>query len=348
MKILTATSPGHDGRPNEDFVGDVPGAVVLLDGAGIRGTDAVCHHGVAWYSHTLGATLLGRLARDGGRDLVSALADSIVEVAGRHRHTCDIGSPISPQSTVAMIRFADDRADFLVLADAYVVLDMVDARPRVVTDIREVSVRRECTAALNGLLPGTREYEQTEQFVIDALRARRNQPGGYWIAKDDPTAATQAVTGSVPLGQLNGAALLSNGASRIVDPYNSPTGRPSWSGSTRMALTRSFDRSAKRRKSSLAHFQASASPTTRRLPTANLPHQQRVHFGPEFFLDPDSGRPRQCRCVGSGEQGSKRFSARPVDVRRVGPLPVILHHRSPLGWSGRLAVRNVQVGEFLD
>ena len=29
----------------------------------------------------------------------------------------------------------------------------------------------------------------------------------------------QAVTGSVPLGQLNGAALLSNGASRIVDPY---------------------------------------------------------------------------------------------------------------------------------
>ena len=55
--------------------------------------------------------------------------------------------------------------------------------------------------------------------MIDALRARRNQPGGYWIAKDDPNAATQAVTGSVPLGHLNGAALLSNGASRVVDPY---------------------------------------------------------------------------------------------------------------------------------
>lgn len=55
--------------------------------------------------------------------------------------------------------------------------------------------------------------------MIDALRARRNQPGGYWIAKDDPKVATQAVTGSVPVGQLHGAALLSNGASRIVDPY---------------------------------------------------------------------------------------------------------------------------------
>jgi len=29
----------------------------------------------------------------------------------------------------------------------------------------------------------------------------------------------QAITGSVPLGRLNGAALLSNGASRVVDPY---------------------------------------------------------------------------------------------------------------------------------
>lgn len=62
-----------------------------------------------------------------------------------------------------MVRFENDRADFLVLADVYVVLDLVDQRPQVVTDIREVSVRRECTAALNGLLPGTREYEQAEQ-----------------------------------------------------------------------------------------------------------------------------------------------------------------------------------------
>ncbi len=219
MKISTATSPGHVGRPNEDFVGDVAGAVVLLDGAGIPGTEAICRHGAAWYSHTLGATLLRRLAREGGTDLVSALADSIDEVAGHHSHTCDIANPSSPQSTVAIVRFEDDRADFLVLADVYVVLDMVDARPQVLTDTREVSVRRECTAALHGLPAGTLEYEQSQQSVIDALRARRNQPGGYWIAKDDPHAATQAVTGSVPLGRLNGAALLSNGASRIVDPY---------------------------------------------------------------------------------------------------------------------------------
>lgn len=219
VKVLTATSPGHAGRPNEDFVGDVPGAVVLLDGAGITGTEAICRHGVAWYSHTLGRSLLGRLACESGIDLVGALAESIDEVAGYHRHTCDIANPSSPQSTVAILRFEDDRADFLVLADAYVALDMVEARPQVLTDTREVDVRHECTLRLRGLSAGTLEYEQALSSAIEALRARRNRPGGYWTAKDDPQAATEAVTGGVPLRQLNGAALFSNGASRIVDPY---------------------------------------------------------------------------------------------------------------------------------
>ncbi|MEW2427297.1 hypothetical protein AB0877_04705 [Micromonospora sp. NPDC047644] len=58
------------------------------------------------------------------------------------------------------------------------------------------------------------------------MRARRNQPGGYWIAKDDPRAAREAVTGSRSLIDLNGVALLSNGASRIVNPY----GRTDWPG----------------------------------------------------------------------------------------------------------------------
>jgi hypothetical protein len=217
MKVAMATSPGHPGRPNEDFVGAVPGALVLLDGAGIPGTDTICRHGVAWYSHTLGAALLTRMAY--ATDLVAALADSIEQVAGRHRHTCDIANPSSPQSTVAMIRFEGDHADFLVLADTFVVLAALDDGPQVVTDSREVDVSTECSSRLQGLPVGTQEYQRARLSVIDSLRARRNQAGGYWIAKDDPHAATQAVTGSVPLGRLSAAALLSNGASRIVDPY---------------------------------------------------------------------------------------------------------------------------------
>jgi hypothetical protein len=219
MMVAMATSPGHVGHPNEDFVGAAPGAVVLLDGAGITGTEEICRHGVAWYAHTLGAILLATLTRARGIDLVAALAESIEHVAAQHRHTCAIADPSSPQSTVAVVRFAEDRADYLLLADAFAVLERSNAGPLVMTDPREVTVRRECMGPLNGLPAGTPEYERAQLSVIDALRARRNQSGGYWIAKDDPHAASEAVTGSVPLQGLKGAALLSNGASRIVAPY---------------------------------------------------------------------------------------------------------------------------------
>ncbi len=105
-----ATNPGH-ARPNEDFVGAVPGAVVLLDGAGIPGTEQICHHGVAWYAHTLGGVLLTRLARQRTSGLVEALATSIEHVAHQHRDTCDISHPSSPQATVALLRLDRESAE---------------------------------------------------------------------------------------------------------------------------------------------------------------------------------------------------------------------------------------------
>lgn len=222
MNVSMATSAGHSDEPghqNEDFVGAVPGAVVLLDGAGIPGTESICRHGVAWYTHRLGGLLLGRLSRGDAADLATALADAISQIAGEHRDTCDIANPSSPQATVAMFRFDGARADYLLLADSWAVLDRVAGGPHAITDEREVSNRRECVAPLAGLARGTPDYERVRDGCIEALRARRNQPGGYWIAKDDPHAAAEAVTGSLPLRELTGAALLSNGASRIVSPY---------------------------------------------------------------------------------------------------------------------------------
>ncbi|MFG2107443.1 hypothetical protein [Micromonospora chersina] len=226
MRVSMATSAGHGGRPNEDFLGAVPGAAVLLDGAGIPGTGAICAHGVAWYTHRLGGALLGRLSGDDGRDLVSLLAAAIDEIAATHRDTCDITHPASPQATVAIVRAHRGRLDHLLLADSFLVLDQVHGGPQVVTDAREATARRICSAPLDGVAPGTPEYDRVRESCVAALRARRNQPGGYWIAKDDPYAAEEAVTGSRPLDDLHGVALLSNGASRIVSPY----GLTDWAG----------------------------------------------------------------------------------------------------------------------
>ncbi|WP_433533841.1 hypothetical protein ACQPZK_16715 [Micromonospora sp. CA-249363] len=219
MHVDLATSAGSAGRPNEDFVGAVPGAVVLLDGAGIPGAERLCAHGVAWYTQRLGGTLLGSLSRADGRDLAAVLADAIGETAAAHRGTCDIADPRSPQATVLMVRAHRGRLEHLLLADSYLVLDQVGGGVRLVTDEREVVARRECSMPLNGIPPATPEYDQIRATCAAALRARRNRPGGYWIAKDDPRAAWEAVTGSTDLDELDGIALLSNGASRIVSPY---------------------------------------------------------------------------------------------------------------------------------
>ncbi|MDO3700169.1 protein phosphatase 2C domain-containing protein [Micromonospora sp. C28SCA-DRY-2] len=219
MRVSMATSAGRAGQPNEDFVGAVPGAVVLLDGAGIPDAGSTCRHGVAWYTHRLGGALLGRLSRDDGRDLAAVLAAAIAETADDHRDTCDLADPSSPQATVAIVRAHRGRLEHLLLADSFLVLDPVGGGPRVVTDEREVAARRICAAPLDGVPRETPEYDRVLDSCRRALRARRNQPGGYWIAKDDPRAAEEAVTGSQPLADLAGVALLSNGASRIVSPY---------------------------------------------------------------------------------------------------------------------------------
>jgi hypothetical protein len=174
---------------------------------------------VTWYTHRLGGALLGRLSRDDGRELAEILAATIAEIADDHRGTCDITHPSSPQATVLIVRADEGRLDHLLLADSILVLDELGGDPQVVTDEREVTARRIATAPLDGVPAGTPEYDRVRDSCIEALWARRNQPGGYWIAKDDPHAAAEAVTGCRSLDELNGVALLSNGAGRIVSPY---------------------------------------------------------------------------------------------------------------------------------
>jgi hypothetical protein len=63
------------------------------------------------------------------------------------------------------------------------------------------------------------ESQAERDEVLARLRAHRNRPGGFWLAKDDPRAADEALTGSHPRSGVSGAAVMSNGASRLVDHF---------------------------------------------------------------------------------------------------------------------------------
>lgn len=175
-------------------------------------------HGVTWYVESLGSVILGRLSRAANRTLTQLVAESIDEVAGRHRG-CELADPSSPQATVLVIREDAGGLDYLALGDSFLAVERTAGEPLIVTDERELAVRRECTRALDGLLPGSPQFETVRDRCIELLRASRNQPGGYWIAKDDPAVAEQAVVGRLSTTDVVSATLLSNGASRIVDPY---------------------------------------------------------------------------------------------------------------------------------
>jgi hypothetical protein len=226
MRVAMASDPAERGRVNEDFFAAGPAAAVLLDGAGIRGIESICRHGVAWYTTRLGGELIARLALADGRDLGSLLGDAIEAVAGSHRDTCDLADPSSPSATVAIIRLTGAGVDHLVLGDSVLVLDHGDAGPDVVHDRRELAVRERYGAAYEAAPEGSAEKDLERARYITALRGNRNQPGGFWLAKEDPGAAAEAITGTCPITERTDATLLTNGASRIVDRF----GTVDWPG----------------------------------------------------------------------------------------------------------------------
>ena len=224
MRVLLASEPGA-GRPNEDFAAAVPGAVVLLDGAGYVPDAATgCVHGVAWYARTLGG-LLAAGAGDDRVPLPDLLSRGIEQVSRMHAGTCDLRHPATPSATVIVARERGGTLEYLVLCDSVLLLLRRAGEPSAITDtqLEETGARLRPSASLPA---GTPEYDAAWRAYGRRLEAARNQPGGFWLAAADPGAAAHAVTGSEPLAALSAVVLLSDGASRLADRFQLAT----WAG----------------------------------------------------------------------------------------------------------------------
>lgn len=132
MRIALASTPGSAARANEDWAGaSACGVAVVLDGLTEAG-ETGCEHGTPWYVHELGGHLMRLAARPGG-SVAEALGEAIALVRDSHGSGCDLTHPGSPGATVAVVRMRDTAVEYLVLSDAYVVVD-AGGEPVVVTD----------------------------------------------------------------------------------------------------------------------------------------------------------------------------------------------------------------------
>lgn len=196
MHITLLSDPAVPGA-DEDAAGTLGQVAVLLDGAGVPARfRAGCHHSVAWFSHTLAAHLLAH-AQDPSVSLADALAEAIAAVRALHENECDLDRG-GPSATVLALRWDAEHLEHLVLCDSSVLLVGGHGEVRRLTDSRVEAVVREEGEAL-------------------AIEARRNAPGGFWVARHEPEAAAQALTGRVPLSALTSVHLVSDGITRAVD-----------------------------------------------------------------------------------------------------------------------------------
>jgi hypothetical protein len=202
MQILHSTD-ASPGRVNEDFVITGPTWAVLLDGASpYPGVDTGCIHDVPWFVHHLGTELARILTNSPMQPLDDALAVAITSTCQLHEHTCDLSNPDSPSATVVAARQRDGQLDYLTLADSPLIVDN-DGAVHAIIDDR--------TAHLTDYSP-------------DGVRSARNSPGGFYVASTLPHAAHHAIRGTLPANSVRRAALLTDGATRLVERF----GRLDW------------------------------------------------------------------------------------------------------------------------
>jgi hypothetical protein len=184
-----------------------PGTVIVLDGASAFGPAAVSP---AAYADRLGAELASAIAASVDAPLPGILATAISATA----NALDLRDDHGPSSTVTIARVSGTDADLLVLGDSYIAYRSADTTA-VLTDDRidrlnlpQARRYRERLAAGSGY---DAAHSATLRELQTSQRARRNAPGGYWIASADPEAAAHVITRTVPVALLEWMVLATDG-----------------------------------------------------------------------------------------------------------------------------------------
>ena len=228
--IDPSAQPGQHARKRQvRLAADTDRRLAALAGGQHRSASAVIRDALNDYlsRHQVGSALALRLLVHTGHrlslaqagadaSLLAIVSAAIDEVTDAHRGTCDVADPSSPSATVAVVRVAGGRADHLLLEASVLVLDAVDAPVQVVEDRREPDIARPYQEQLTVLGADGVDADQIRNQAITAFRAQRNQPGGFWVAKDSANVVEHAATGCRPAAGLRTVTLLSGQPRKFV------------------------------------------------------------------------------------------------------------------------------------
>jgi hypothetical protein len=219
MQVTLASRRSPEATSNEDFIAATTGVVVVIDGASVPpGLGTGCIHGTAWFARRLGTQLLALLTTQSDHSPADSLARAITDVAALHADTCDLDHPGSPSATVAILQEQPDAVYCLVLGDTTILLEEPTGI-RVLTDDRLEQVAAGQHSAMHQHATGSADHDRSFAELVTEQRRHRNHPDGFWVASTDPAAAQQALTDIVPREGLRRAAVLSDGATRLVDRF---------------------------------------------------------------------------------------------------------------------------------
>lgn len=199
MQITYATRPASADVPNDDYVLAAGTFALMLDGATAPvDVETGCIHDVPWLTAQLASHQARLLAAEPTLELREVLRESIVRTCTSHADTCDLTNRDSPSSTSALARVQAGRFEHCVLGDSGVIVQHVDGTVTAVVDDR------------TSYLPS---------YTRESVSALRNTDEGFWIASIKPEAADRALCGSTPLSGVRRVALVTDGATRLIERY---------------------------------------------------------------------------------------------------------------------------------
>lgn len=228
MRIELATEPGDPDRPNEDYASvALPasgqgGTLVLLDGVTPPPDDVACLHSVPWFTARLGGALSELSVSRRDMTLTEILAAAIARTADAHRDTCDLSHPRTPQATVVLARWDEERFEHLVLSDSALLVAGPGEAVEAVLDQRLTQLPQAVRALRDEVraLPwGSAERRAAGSRYATAVEALRNAEGGFFTAAAEPATAALAVTGERPRSAVTAFAALTDGAGRWVETF---------------------------------------------------------------------------------------------------------------------------------